>query len=559
MHLRISIRLKKDTTMNTVFQAKKILTMNPSNPKATHVAVSEDRIIAVGSLEDIAAWGPYKLNETFLEKVIMPGFVEGHSHSMEGTFWKKTYCGYFDRKDPNGKLWKGSQTLASLVERLKEEEKKILESEAPLSGWGVDPIYFGEEKINRQLLDKVSKTRPIGILNASGHIMYVNTKALELGGLARSGINHPGIPLDDEGLPAGELRGPEAMVPLSIHVGLGKDLLNTDEDGVRGFAKLCVRAGVTTATDLANLLSDETVEMMNRVTSEAKFPARIVPLRLFQGVTPLDLVGHIKKLKEMSTDLLRLGRIKVVVDGSIQGFTARLKWPGYFNGSPQGLWYVSPDQLREVIELTLKENIQIHTHTNGDQATELVLDTLENALLKHPSNDHRFTLQHCQLANSSQFRRMKKLGLCVNLFANHLYYWGEEHYGKTVGPERAERMNSCKTALDNNVPLAIHSDAPVTPLGPLFTAWCAINRQTISGRILGESERISIDQALRAITLGAAYTLKLDSEIGSIEVGKKADFAVLEDDPYDVSPEKIKDIKVWGTVQNGRIFSAENI
>ena len=545
--------------MNTVFQAKKILTMNPSNPEATHVAVSGDKIIAVGSLEDVAAWGPYKLNETFLDKVFMPGFVEGHSHSMEGTFWKKTYCGYFDRKDPNGKLWEGSKTLASLVERLKEEEKKLLEPEAPLSGWGVDPIYFGEEKINRQLLDKVSKNRPIGILNASGHIMYVNTKALELGGLARQGINHPGIPLDDEGLPAGELRGPEAMVPLSIHVGLGKDLLNTDEDGVRGFAKLCVRAGVTTATDLANLLSDETVEMMNRVTSEAKFPARIVPLRLFQGVTPLDLVGHIKKLKEMSTDLLRLGRIKVVVDGSIQGFTARLKWPGYFNGSPQGLWYVSPDQLREVIELTLKENIQIHTHTNGDQATELVLDTLEEALLQHPSNDHRFTLQHCQLANSSQFRRMEKLGLCVNLFANHLYYWGEEHYGKTVGPERAERMNSCKTALDNNVPLAIHSDAPVTPLGPLFTAWCAINRQTISGRILGESERISIDQALRAITLGAAYTLKLDSEIGSIEVGKKADFAVLEDDPYDVSPEKIKDIKVWGTVQNGRIFSAENI
>ena len=545
--------------MNTVFQAKKILTMNPSNPTATHVAVSGDKIIAVGSLEDVAAWGPYKLNETFLDKVFMPGFVEGHSHSMEGTFWKKTYCGYFDRKDPNGKLWEGSKTLASLVERLKEEEKKLLEPEAPLSGWGVDPIYFGEEKINRQLLDKVSKNRPIGILNASGHIMYVNTKALELGGLARQGINHPGIPLDDEGLPAGELRGPEAMVPLSVHVGLGKDLLNTDEDGVRGFAKLCVRAGVTTATDLANLLSDETVEMMKRVTGEAKFPARIVPLRLFQGVTPLDLIGHIKKLKEMSTDLLRLGRIKVVVDGSIQGFTARLKWPGYFNGSPQGLWYVSPDQLREVIELTLKENIQIHTHTNGDQATELVLDTLENALLKHPSNDHRFTLQHCQLANSSQFRRMKKLGLCVNLFANHLYYWGEEHYGKTVGPERAERMNSCKTALDNNVPLAIHSDAPVTPLGPLFTAWCAINRQTISGRILGESERISIDQALRAITLGAAYTLKLDSEIGSIEVGKKADFAVLEDDPYDVSPEKIKDIKVWGTVQNGRIFSAENI
>ena len=132
--------------MNTVFQVKKILTMNPSKPTATHVAVNEDKIIAVGSLEDVAAWGPYKLNEAFLDKVFMPGFVEGHSHSMEGTFWKKTYCGYFDRKDPNGQLWEGSQTLDSLVKRLKEEEQKLLEPEGPLSGWGVDPIYFGEEK-----------------------------------------------------------------------------------------------------------------------------------------------------------------------------------------------------------------------------------------------------------------------------------------------------------------------------------------------------------------------------------------------------------------------------
>ncbi|PQM57420.1 MAG: amidohydrolase, partial [Rhodobacteraceae bacterium] len=346
---------------------------------------------------------------------------------------------------------------------------------------------------------------------------------------------------------------------LTRHVGLGKDWLAGDAEGLRNFGKICVRAGVTTAADLANLQEDESIRMMSRVTSEPDFPTRIVSLRYMQGISPKEVIKRVLDLKEKSSENLRLGAIKVVVDGSIQGFTARLKWPGYFNGAPNGLWYTAPEHIQEAYELALENNILVHTHTNGDQATELVLDTLENALLKHPSNDHRFTLQHCQLANSSQFRRMKKLGLCVNLFANHLYYWGEEHYGKTVGPERAERMNSCKTALDNNVPLAIHSDAPVTPLGPLFTAWCAINRQTISGRILGESERISIDQALRAITLGAAYTLKLDSEIGSIEVGKKADFAVLEDDPYDVSPENIKDIKVWGTVQSGRIFSAENI
>jgi predicted amidohydrolase YtcJ len=144
----------------------------------------------------------------------------------------------------------------------------------------------------------------------------------------------------------------------------------------------------------------------------------------------------------------------------------------------------------------------------------------------------------------------------VNLFANHHFYWGDAHYAMTVGPERAERMNACRTALDNRVPLAIHSDAPVTPLGPLFTAWCAVNRLTSGGRQLGAHERIGLDEALRAITIGAAYTLKLDGEIGSIETGKRADFAVLEDDPIEAGPAGLKDVRVWGVVQSGRVFEA---
>ena len=113
--------------------------------------------------------------------------------------------------------------------------------------------------------------------------------------------------------------------------------------------------------------------------------------------------------------------------------------------------------------------------------------------------------------------------MCVNLFPNHHFYWGDQHYALTVGPERAERMNACATALATGVPLAIHSDAPVTPLGPLFTAWCAVNRKTASGRTLGEHERICVADALRTITLGAAYTFRLDAEVGSIECGKQAD------------------------------------
>ena len=186
----------------------------------------------------------------------------------------------------------------------------------------------------------------------------------------------------------------------------------------------------------------------------------------------------------------------------------------------------------------------------------MALDMMEAALKACPTSDHRYTLQHCQLADAAQFRRMKALGLGVNLFANHHFYWGDQHRSVTVGPERAERMNACRSALDEGVPFSVHSDAPITPLAPLFTAWCAVNRLTASGRVLGAHQRIGVMDALRAITLGAAWTLKLDGEVGSIECGKRADFAVLEDDPTTVDPAALKDVRVWGTVQGGRVFQA---
>jgi len=252
-----------------------------------------------------------------------------------------------------------------------------------------------------------------------------------------------------------------------------------------------------------------------------------------------------------------MGMIKVVADGSIQGFSARVNFPGYYNGAPNGLWYIAPEQLSEIYHLALENGIQVHTHTNGDEATDLVLDLLEEALRSHPAFDHRFTIQHGQLISQAQFKRVAKLGMCVNLFANHHFYWGDEHYNLSVGPERATRMNATRTALDNNIELAIHSDAPITPLGPLFTAWGAVTRLTASGRTQGDYEKITIDEALHAITLGAAFTLRLDSEIGSIEAGKQADFAVLESDP--TTADALKDVQVWGTVQAGRVFAASEI
>ena len=545
--------------MTTIFRAKRILTMNPARPEATHVAVKDGRILGAGSLDDLAGWGSYTLDERFADKILMPGLVEGHSHAMEGTFWRYVYAGNFDRMDPNGQVWPGVKSIEAAVERLREAAAKLTAADAPLAGWSFDPIYYGNRRCSRQDLDRVSTTRAVGLLHASCHILNVNSKTLELAGLLRPGIDHPGVPLGDDGLPTGELKGPDAMMPVGGLLGFDRELLACDELGLRQFARLCVRKGVTTVTDLANLLPQDAVNMMLRVTAEENYPARIVSLRRLQDMAVPKLIERALELRAMSTDRLRLGMVKIVADGSIQGFSARLRWPGYYNGAPNGLWYTAPEQLREAYQLGLQSGVHIHTHTNGDEATALVLDCIEAALQKHPARDHRYTLQHCQLADAAQFRRMKALGMCVNLFPNHHFYWGDEHYSMTVGPERAERINACATALATGVPLAIHSDAPVTPLGPLFTAWCAVNRRTASGRTLGAHERIGVPDALRTITLGAAYTLKLDGEVGSIECGKHADFAVLEDDPLEIGVERLKDVRVWGTVQGGRIFPAADI
>ena len=546
-------------TVTTIYPARKIITMNSNQPEVSHVAVRDGRILGAGALSDLEPWGDYTLDERFAGKVLMPGFVEGHAHTMEGTLWRNVYCGWFDRMDPNGKMWSGQKSIEAVLDRLAKAEMALETADEALRGWALDPIYMGNQRVTRHDLDKVSSTRPIAVLHASGHIMNVNSKALELAGLLRTGVNHQGIPLGDDGLPEGELYGPDAMTPVGPHVGYDRAVTDCDERGLRDYAKLCVRAGVTTCTDLAARLTDDSIEMMLRVTSEDNFPACIVPLKVFLGMSAEEVVEFVLKLKPRSTDRLRLGRIKAIADGSIQGFSARLRWPGYHNGASNGLWYTPPEQILDLYNRALAVGIQVHTHTNGDQATQMVLDQLEPALKANPSPDHRFTIQHCQLADAAQFRKMAKLGACVNLFANHHFYWGDEHYRLTVGPERAERMNACRTALESGVPMAIHSDAPVTPLHPLFTAWAAVNRITASGRTQGEGEKISVDQALHAITIGAAYTLHMDDEVGSIEIGKRADFAVLEDDPTAVDPVVLKDVGIWGTVQGGRIFAASNL
>ncbi|WP_121065482.1 amidohydrolase [Chachezhania antarctica] len=544
--------------MTTIFEARKILTMSATRPVATHVAVRDGKILGAGTLEELERWDDYTLDTTFADKVLMPGLVEGHAHSFEGLTWDDTYVGWFDRRDPDGKTWDGVQTIDALVDRMSASNAANPGTDV-LVGWGLDPIYMENTRVTRQDLDRISTDRPILIVHASGHMYSLNSRAFEMLNMLKPGMNAEGIPLADDGLPMGELRGLELMVPASVKLGYDRMSRQQTPGAMDAFARLCVRAGVTTCADLARMLDDDQVAALLRDTGAPDYPVCIVPYMHINGRTTDDLFAFLEKIIPQSTDRCRFGAIKAHADGSIQGFTGRLNWPYYQNGAPNGMWYVTPEKLGEVYERALQAGILVHTHTNGDEASQLAIELTEAALKKHPSFDHRFTLQHCQMATPAQFRKIKALGMCVNLFANHHYFWGDEHYKYTVGPERAERMNACRTALDTGVPMAIHSDAPVTPLGPLFTAWAAVTRRTASNRVQGTGERITVDEALSAITLGAAFTMGMDHLVGSIEAGKRADFCVLGDDPTDVAPEALKDIPIWGTVQGGRLFAAETI
>ncbi len=533
----------------TVFKAKKIITMNPANPSVTHVAVKAGRILAAGSAEDMAGWGEYSLDTTFEEKTLMPGMIEGHCHLMAGGIWNFTYVGYQDRIDPDGRHWPGVKTIEEVLERLKQVEKE-LEPGKPLVAWGFDPIFLMDRRPEKTDLDTVSASRPMAVIHSNFHLMTVNSASLDLAGYDEN-TEVDGVAKGGNGTPNGELQEMAAMFPVMRRLEIDLRQLGRTAQGVTDFGKACNRAGVTVAADLLNELPDEDIEEMQRITGEDTYPIRLASMLNALSQTPVETKERALAIKEKSTDKLRLGAVKIVTDGSIQGFTARLRWPLHYNGAPNGIWNIAPEALKTLVAELHDGGVQMHIHTNGDEAIEAALEALEYAKIQNNRPDLRHVLQHVQMADKAQLRKMKQLSVLANFFSNHIYYFGDKHAALTIGPERAAQMDPCRSARDIGVPFAIHSDAPVTPMAPLFTAWCAVNRVTESGKILGEYERISVADALYAITLGAAYTLQMDDEVGSIEVGKRADFAVLEEDPEKVDPMALKDVGIWGTVLGG--------
>jgi predicted amidohydrolase YtcJ len=445
----------------TLFPARKIITMDPSRPTATHVAVQDGKILAVGDATCADAWGPVTRDDRLADAVLMPGFVEGHAHMMAGAMWRYCYVGYHDRIDPQGQMHPGVTDLAGVIARLSEAAAG---TEGPVIGWGLDPIFLSDERLSRHHLDQVATDRPVTVMFSNFHLMCGNSNAMEMAGYGRE-TNVEGVVKGADGTPTGELQEMAAMFPVMRRTGMDFRGLSQKPESIRSYGDVCRLAGVTTVTDLFSQMEDEDLDTLLAVTGSADFGVRLVPALGAVGAAPADIAARALRLKAASTDKLRLGAVKLMTDGSIQGWTARVKWPGYVGGHPNGIWNTPPEQIHALCAAMQGAGVQMHIHVNGDEASAVTLDALEAAARAHPWAGARHVLQHCQMMGPDQFRRAADLGVCTNIFSNHIWYFGDQHAALTIGEDRACRMDAVRSALDAGVNVAIHSDAPVTPMG----------------------------------------------------------------------------------------------
>lgn len=542
----------------TIYQAKKIVTQHAVVPEATHVAVRNGRVLGAGNLGDLTGWGEYTVDTTFKDLVIIPGLIEAHNHVFAAFDALLPYVGYFDRPAVDGSTLKGITSYDALITFLKSEDAKLSDPNTPLIGLEFDPIYFwGQEPFSKKVLDQVSTTRQVAVWYASEHTLMLNSAALAANKIDSSATD-PGALKGADGEPTGELNSPSAMSLATSIFGTIFELAS-DPKTLAALGKFAVNCGCTMVTDMASLILADpaTLKTWQEALGAPGYPVRVgayvEPTLPGSTIKPDSIVEAITTLRQTAgTDMLHFPGVKLMFDGSVQDFTAYLNWPGYFQG-PNGLpsLLMTEEEAEAWIAPLQEAGIPVAVHCNGDGAVDLMLNAVETVTRKSAAPSIRHVCEHSQVTTPAQYARMARLGVCANIFANHLWYYGDQHYEITVGPERSQGMEACATALANGVPFSLHTDAGVTPLGCLHSMWCAVNRVTPKGRVLGESEKISAADALHAVTLGSAYLLGLDDVMGSIQPGKWADFTVLAESPLDVDPMAIKDIAVWGTVLAG--------
>ena len=263
-------------------------------------------------------------------------------------------------------------------------------------------------------------------------------------------------------------------------------------------------------------------------------------------------LARVRGLVDRNTHRLQFQNgVKLFTDGGFYAELMQLQEPGFIDDH-HGEWLTPPEIVEGLAREFWNASYRIHVHCTGDLGVELALEILEKLQFERPRFNHRFTIEHFGVSTPEQVRRIAALGALVSANIYYLHELGDAYWKRSIGFERASQMARLGTVARYGIPTALHSDFIMAPAQPLNSAWVAVNRISESGAVLAPDERLTLDQAMRAITIDAAYILGMEHEIGSIRAGKKADFTVLEADPYETAPEALRDIPIWGTVFEGQ-------
>jgi predicted amidohydrolase YtcJ len=504
-----------------------IVTLNPEQPKAEAIAIQNGRIVAVGSNSEIRKHvGMDTKIVNANGKTLVPGLVDCHVHM--------TGFGFF-LQSPD---LKNVQSIKEMQRMLQEHASKN-----PGKGWVLggrwDHEKLAEKRYpNRWDLDAAVPDRPVFLVRVCGHIGLANSEALRIAAITEKTVVEGGeIELDEtSGQPNGILK--EDAMRL-IWKKVPKPSLKDIEEASLLACTKAVEAGLTGVHWITD--SADEIQAILNIDSEGKLPLRVhlgVPPKLLERRVNLHLSTRAPNSK------VKMGFVKLFADGSLGSRTAALKEPYSDEPSSNGLLLHPKKELCQLVLAVHKTGQQLAIHAIGDRAVENVLDAYEEALKRYPRKDHRHRIEHCSILNPELIKRLKTLGLIASVQPHFIVsdFWLVDRVGK----ERARTAFPFKTLTKEGVLVISGSDCPVERINPLLGIWAAVAQR-------GSEESLTTEQALKTYTVNAAYASFDETERGTIEAGKLADFTILSDDLMSVEPDNIKKIKVETTVVNGEI------
>ncbi len=538
---------------DVIYYGGPIVTVNDQQPSAQAVAIKNGKIVAVGSEDAMKPWTGKATQQVHLQgKTLVPGFIDGHGHVVNvGVQAISANL----LPPPDG----GVDSIPALQKVLKDwiASSAVPKKYGIIIGFGYDDSQLKEKRHpTKEELDAVSKDVPIMCFHQSGHIRSYNSKALEIAGITNQtkdpvggviqrkvGTQEPNGVFEESAM---------MLVDTKILPKVGKEeMMNLATAGQNLYKKY----GHTTAQE--GLAINGFLLGLTELAKVQKLDIDVVayPPIMFPGI---EKIMQSPFVGQNYRNHLRIGGVKLVLDGSPQGKTAWLSKPYYQVPEGQKEDYAGygsmPDaDANRFMLQAFANHWQVITHTNGDKAIDQLIQSVRVAKKAYPKDHSIPVMVHGQTLRQDQIPELKKLGIFPSVFPMHTYYWGDWHRDSVLGPERAANISPTKWLLDANLPFSSHHDAPVAFPDMMRVLSATVNRVTRSGQVLGSDQRVEPIVGLKAITLWPAMQYGEGKSKGSIEVGKLADLVILSDNPITMDRTKIADVKVLQTIKEGKI------